>query len=262
MRRTTFFLIGLCAAGLAAPAHAAPEEIQVYMDEINDPGEIGLDLHLNYVPVGERGSEYPGAQPSLDRLRYTPEVSIGLPERFELGIYPTLGTIDPQGGVAVHGIKGRLKWLGPVPKGAKWWWGANFEIGHEDRSLSANPGNAEFKAMLGARFGRWTLAGNLNADFVVAGREPTPLAFDLDTRISYQMSRRLQIGVEAYDGLGTTRDFGSFARSEQSVFAVMDVEVGGGWGLNLGLGHGFTANRDDLIMKAIVSVPVGRKRRD
>lgn len=259
--RRFWLLIGLGVANLAAPARAAPEEIQVYMDELNDPWDTGLDIHFNYVPTGLPGIDYPGEQASVNRFRYTPEFALGLPGRFELGAYLPLGTIDREGRVAAHGVKGRLKWLGPVPKGANWWWGANFEIGYEDRALEINPVNAEFKAILGGRFGRWTLAGNLNLDFVVSGPQPTPLAFDFDSKISYKLSEKVEIGIEAYDGLGTTRDFGDFNQSEQTVYAVVDVDVGGGWAVNFGVGHGFGANPDDITVKAILSVPFSRKRR-
>ncbi|MBC7492425.1 MAG: hypothetical protein H7241_08290, partial [Novosphingobium sp.] len=70
----------LLMAGLIAPvvAHAAPEEIQVYLDEINRPGEVGLDVHINHVLSGDGSPDYPGAESSLHRLRITPEFSLGL----------------------------------------------------------------------------------------------------------------------------------------------------------------------------------------
>ena len=41
-----------CAA-LSLPARAVlPDEIQVYDDSINKPGEFGLELHLNATPAG------------------------------------------------------------------------------------------------------------------------------------------------------------------------------------------------------------------
>ena len=252
--------VALAPLLFAAPAHAAPEEIQVYLDELNAPGEIGLEVHVNYVPTGLPGIDYEGEQASVRRLRYTPEFSLGLPGHFELGFYPVLGTIDRDGRIDVHGTKARIKWQGPVPKGARWWWGANFELSYEDRALSINPSNAELKGFIGGRFGRWTLAANLNADFVAIGREPAPLSFDLDTRISYKLSKKVEIGVEAYDGFGSTRDFGAFAQSEQTVYAVIDVDTGAGWAVNFGIGHGFGANPDDVTLKAIVSVPIGRRR--
>ena len=33
----------------ASGAFAAPEEIQVYLDEFAEPGKFGLDFHTNYV---------------------------------------------------------------------------------------------------------------------------------------------------------------------------------------------------------------------
>jgi len=242
----------------AAPAFAAPEEIQVYMDELNDRGETGLDVHVNYVPTGSDGVDYPGEQSSLRRLRVTPEFSLGLGHGFELGAYLPLATLDRSGRLGADGAKLRLKWLGSRP-GQKLFWGANFEIGYENSRLAPNPWNAEFKTIVGAHLGRWTIANNVNFDFVVSGPNPSPLAFDIDTRISYQLKPGLAIGVESYDGAGTTRDFGDFRLSEQSSFLVMDADLGRGWALNFGIGHGFGANADGLILKAIVSAPIGRR---
>jgi hypothetical protein len=54
----------LVSGFLCSSAVAAPEEIQVYMDELNAPGEIGLDIHNNYVLSGDPGVDYAGEQPS------------------------------------------------------------------------------------------------------------------------------------------------------------------------------------------------------
>lgn len=258
MRRTMQRFSGLWLAVLAlpAPAIAAPEEIQVYMDELNAPGEVGLDLHLNHVPTGGDGIDYAGEQSSLRRFRLTPELSLGLGHGFELGVYVPLATLDRTGRLGADGAKVRLKWLGSRP-GAKIFWGGNFEIGYEDRRLSPNPWSAEFKTILGAHLGRWTIANNVNFDFVVSGPAPSPLAFDTDTRISYALTPKLAIGIESYDGFGSTRDFGDFRLSEQSTFFVIDADLGRGWGVNVGIGHGYGGNADGLILKAIISVPIG-----
>ena len=49
--------------------HAAPEEIQVYLDEFAEPGQFGLDLHTNFVPSAQPGS------PTFRQWRLTPELS-------------------------------------------------------------------------------------------------------------------------------------------------------------------------------------------
>lgn len=79
VRKWTTLLLCSIAAWPAA-AYAADEEIQVYVDDMSDPGEIGLDTHVNYVFSGESTvSDYSGAQDSLHRLRVTPEFSYGTP---------------------------------------------------------------------------------------------------------------------------------------------------------------------------------------
>jgi len=58
-------------AGMPAPVIAAPEEIQVYTDDINAPGEFGLELHVNYVLEGPRAPVYAGQVPTNHVLQVT-----------------------------------------------------------------------------------------------------------------------------------------------------------------------------------------------
>jgi hypothetical protein len=236
------------------PANAAPEEIQVYMDELNDPGEIGLDLHNNYVLSGDPRVDFPGQQPSLHRYRITPEWSLGLTRSLELGVYLPLATIDRHG-MFVDGVKFRLKWLAPRASGQDWFWGANFEIGREDHRLDQNPWNAELKGILGIRSGRWTAAANANLDFKVAGPAAAPATLEIATKVSYAISMTTALGIENYNGAGEVRHLGEFGSSEQSTYLTVDTALGK-WDLNLGVGHGYGSNPDWWIAKAIVSVPL------
>ncbi|MFX7853876.1 hypothetical protein ABTK08_20205, partial [Acinetobacter baumannii] len=79
-------LLGVMSV-IPAPAMAAPEEIQVYIDDLDSPGEVGLDTHINYTATGAstRG-DYQGAEDSLHRLRITPEFSLGLTRHLEAGL--------------------------------------------------------------------------------------------------------------------------------------------------------------------------------
>src|SRR5690348_6854061 len=159
------------AAGAAAPANAlaADEEIQVYMDEIGPPHRLGLDVHLNYVPDGRVAPDFPGEEASGSRFRVTPEWSWALTPNLELGAYLPLAEITRRGDIELGGVKGRIKWVAPRPAGQDWFWGLNFEIGRVRHQLDDNPWNAELKGILGTRKGPWTLAANLNVDWVVSG---------------------------------------------------------------------------------------------
>jgi len=48
---------------LASPAARASlqDEIQVYLDDIDRPGDVGLELHVNTTPSGRSTPDYPGA---------------------------------------------------------------------------------------------------------------------------------------------------------------------------------------------------------
>jgi hypothetical protein len=250
-------MVAFALGAMATPAQAAPEEIQVYMDEMDKPGHFGLDTHINDVPSGELTDDYPGQQQSLHQLRVTPEFSYGITPNLEAGLYLPLATMNARGRIDPGGVKTRLKFIAPRADGQKWWWGANFEIGHVDHRLDINPWNAELKGIIGMRTGKWTLAENANIDFVVSGPEPHSPQVEFDTKLAYAMTKKLSLGLESYNGTGSFAHFGSLGSSDQSIFAVADIDMGH-WALNIGVGKGFGTNADHTIVKAILSIPLER----
>lgn len=251
--------LALFALSLAAPglARAADEEIQVYMDEMNRQGGVGLDVHLNYTPDGRGANvDYAGQAASQGRWRITPEFSYGLTPNIELGAYLPLATIDADGKAEIGGVKGRIKYIAPRAEGAKGFWGLNFEIGKVRRDLDINPWNAELKGIAGYRSGPWTVAANANIDWMVSGPDHSPVTFELATKVSYQLREDLGVGVEAYTDLGTADRFGRLRDGDQRVYLVADKSFGR-WDLDLGVGYGFGQPEDHLVVKAIIGVPIG-----
>jgi hypothetical protein len=239
----------------AVPARAADEEIQVYMDEIGPPHVATLDVHLNYVPQGRTAPDYPGEEASGGRFRVTPEWAYALNPNLEFGAYLPLAEIRRDGGAEIGGAKARVKWVAPKAAGQDWFWGLNFEIGRVRHDVDRNPWNAELKGIAGVRKGPWTLAANLNVDWVVQGPDHGPPDLQLATKLAYALDKDTSIGVESYDAIGTTKRFTSFDRSDHQVFLVMDRSFGR-WDLDLGIGRGYGAPEDRWILKAIVGVPI------
>ena len=252
-------IAALALAATPLTARAADEEIQVYMDEIGAIGAPSLDVHLSYVPKGRDTASYPGEQLSEGRFRITPEWGYAISPTLELGAYLPLTTIDRDGRLEIGGVKGRLKYVAPRPEGRDWFWGVNFEIGKVREDLDINPWNAELKGILGVRKGPWTVAGNLNVGFVVSGPDKGDPDIGLATKIAYSFDETTSVGIENYNGLGTTGDFGTLADNDQEVFLVLDKGFGR-WDLNFGVGYGYGAYEDRWIVKAIVGVPLGRSR--
>lgn len=235
-------------------AYAAPEEIQVYMDELNKPGEIGLDVHVNNVIEGDGAPDYPSAERALHRWRLTPEFSLGLGHGFELGAYLPLATIASDGVLRAEGAKLRIKWL-TQHKEEGFYWGANLEVGRVSSRLEQNPWNGELKLIAGWRKGRVVLATNGNFDFVIDGPMPGPVTFDLDTKAGYKITKDITLGVESYHSFGPLHDLGQFRTEDQSTYLVADTHLGK-WDVNTGIGKGYGGNRDSLLFKLVLSVPL------
>src|SRR5690242_502608 len=114
---------------LAAPAFAADEEIQVYMDEIGALRKLSLDVHINNAVIGRRIATFPDEQASDGRTRITPEFGYALSDSWELGAYLPLANVDDTGELSVDGVKLRLKYIAPHQEQGLFW-GANLEIGY------------------------------------------------------------------------------------------------------------------------------------
>ncbi|WP_420383680.1 hypothetical protein [Novosphingobium sp.] len=246
----------LTACLLSTVAHAAPEEVQVYMDEINPARTPGLDLHLNDVITGRAGADYPGGETALHDFRITPEFSLGLGNGFEAGLYLPLATLS-EGVLRAQGAKARIKWIAPHAPDSPFYWGANFEIGRVAYRLDQNPWNAEIKGIAGWRRGKWNVALNGNFDFVVSGPVPSPATFELASKINYLVAPDVAFGVESYNGLGDLKYPALVQRNEQSSYLTIDTRIGK-WDINAGIGRGYGANPDRLIVKFVLGVPLPR----
>lgn len=255
-RRPLAMLATILAIAGAAPAHAADEEIQVYLNEINAPHQPGLELHVNDVASGDHTLDYPGQEQSIGRLRVTPEWSLGLDDHFELGAYLPLTTLDSSGHLRVDGWKLRLKWLGSHAERG-WFYGANYEVGRTSYRLDRNPWNNEIKLIGGYEAEHWIAGANINVDFALSGPARPPASVELASKFGYKLTETTTIGVESYNGAGTVSVPARFGQSPQSSFVALDTRLGK-WDFNLGVGHGYGTNRDGTIIKLIVGIPLGK----
>ena len=239
---------------LPLPAHAADEEIQVYLNEINPKGGFGLDLHVNDVLSGDPTPDYTGAQNPVHRLRVTPEWSWSATDNVELGLYLPLATLDAGGHFYADGAKVRIKWLPRHPEKG-FFYGINYEVGRVGHRLDQNPWNNEIKLIGGWEGDRWIVGANANLDFALSGPAKTPAELQWATRIGYKLPGKTVVGIESYNGLGSIRDFGHLAHTEHSTFLSVDTVIGK-WNLNAGMGKGYGTSKDDVIVKLIIGVPI------
>jgi len=250
--------IGGSALTVPGQAAAAPEEIQVYEDDLVKPGGVGLDLHFNDVLSGDPHPDHPGGAAPEHSFRFTPEFYYGLAPNLEVGVY-VLSQIERDGTTTVGGGKVRLKYIAPKAREDQpFYWGVNFEIGRVSNRYDVNPWNAELKGIAGYVRGPWKVVGNANLDWTVSGPDRQKPTLNLSAKVAYAVARDLSLGFETYNDIGNTHDFGRFGAQTQGLYVVADTSLHG-WDLNLGIGRGLTGSTDHWVIKAVVGVPFGAK---
>lgn len=237
-------------------ARAAGDEIQVYIDDIRARGERGLELHANYVPRGRLTPDYPGEQPPGHILRVTPEISYGLGNNFDVGLYVPFSANNDSGSTFSDYAKLRGKYLVNNERlGASEFYGLNVEIARSPRRVSPAHWSAELRGILGLRRGDWLLAVNpiLGLPLVRSVGDNT-VDFDVSTKIAKAVGGGLALGFEHYAEFGPVRKPAFGPDAGQATFAVFDYE-GKDWGVNFGIGHGWTGASDRRVVKMILGLP-------
>lgn len=245
-------IIAVALGIISVTAQGAPEEIQVYMDDLTKPGSFGMDVHNSYVLSGSGTPDYAGAQPPNHVYRLTPELYYGVSDNLELGLY-LLTTTIPGNPPNYDGEKLRFKYVPPHDESQGSFWGANFEIGKTSLRVSQAKTNAEFKGIYGYRSGPWTFAVNPNFDWSLSGPVSSPVSLDVDTKVAYKTKGGYQIGLESYNELGPLSNLGHLNQLSETLFAVIDTEVGK-FDLNAGIGRGLTPASDRWLVKFIVGI--------
>ncbi|MDE2371800.1 MAG: hypothetical protein KGN16_22725 [Burkholderiales bacterium] len=242
----------LLAAALAlcgAVAQAAPEEIQVYLDELSAPGQFGIDLHNNVALSASSTPAYAGAVPPDHVYRLTPEFYYGLTPELELGWY-VLTSRTGDGAASLDGSKLRLKYIAPHDEHSGAFWGLNFEFGRTRHTVSEQPWNAQLKGIVGYRDGAWTVGANPNLDWSPSPGGGPVLA-SLDLKVARAVAEGTQLGAELYSELGPASRIQGWRRNGKTLYLVLDRTVGADVDIDFGIGHGLTPDADRWVLKFI-----------
>jgi len=238
---------------LGARALAAPEEIEVYRDDVTATGDWGLEVNQNYVVSGPADDERSGALDPVGLYRLTPELDFGVAKDWEAGMLVEAAGQD--GDFGLHGAMAHVRYVASSP-GRSWYWGFNFEAGYTDARLADRPYSAELRGIFGYEGRRWIFAVNPTLE-TAAGRGGTePVSFEMQSKLGYRLTDGLLVGLESYNELGPVRGFQPPGRQPQTLYAASDYEWRG-LELNLGVGRGLTRTSDGWILKTVISIPFG-----
>ena len=253
------------AAGVAlalllhGPAQAAlPDEIQVYVDDLNDPGVLGLQEHINTTPVGSSDPGYPGESLARHGTRFTSEFAYGLNPDLEAGAYLPV-VVEANRYVRVACVKLRLKWVPvkPTDGAAGIFAGLNGELSQVAYRFDSSRRAFELRPILGWRNAQWLVAVNPVFEFPLQGpeRSQSP-GFSPQFKVARTVAQGVAAGFEYYAELGPVSDFEPYAEQQHSLYAALDIDRKP-WNINFGIGRGFTQSTDRWTIKMIIEIPLG-----
>jgi hypothetical protein len=248
--RLLLFLAAVCLT----TAHAFAQdnyEIQVYGADTVAPGATMVELHSNFTFVG-RKQTVDGLMPTDHALHETVEITHGFNDWFETGFYVFTYARSGEGyqWVGDH-IRPRVR----VPE--KWHWpvgvSLSTEVGYQRRDISPDTWTVELRPIVDRTLGRWYLAFNPSFDRSLHGENVDKgWEFSPNFKVSYDVTKKVALGLEYYGSLGPVGAPDPVAEQEQQIFPTFDLNLSPKWEVNFGLGVGMTRSTDHLIGKFIL----------
>jgi hypothetical protein len=234
-------------------------EVQVYGSDTVAPGNTMVELHSNFtvdgstVPAGSKSLLLAdGTYPTNHEEHETVEITQGWTPWFETGFYifTSAGTNQGYKWVGDH-IRPRVR----VPDSWKWPVGVSLslEVGYQRPIFSRDTWTLEIRPIVDKQLGRWYMAFNPTLDRSFHGPGvPQALTFSPNVKVAYNVTKKLQFGLEYYGALGDITGFDPLRDQQQQFVPAIDYDFGPNWEFNFGVGIGATSGTDHLLVKAIL----------
>lgn len=248
--RARFLLLVLLSFAAVAAFAQDNYEIQVYGSDTVKKGATMVELHSNYTFRGSKAIVN-GVNPTQDALHETVEITHGWNDWFETGFYLFTSYRHDEGWdyVGSH-IRPRVR----VPDSWHWRVGASLsaELGFQRRDFAEDTWTAELRPIIDKQVGPWYFAFNPALDSSISGLNANRgWEFSPNVKVSYDVTKKVTLGVEYYGTLGPVSDFDPVNAQQHQLFPSLDLNVGEAWEINAGIGFGLTPGTDRFIAKFI-----------
>lgn len=265
-------LIWALAALLSAGILSAQDnyEIQVYGSETVAPGRTMVEIHSNFTFSGSKGI-VDGMLPTEHAIHETLEITQGITPWFETGFY-VFSSINPGYGwqwVGDH-IRPRVRapedWHLPVGLSV------SLEFGYQRAKFSPDTWTLEIRPIIDRELATPRRCGDERCKVYISFN-PTldrsfhgsgvaqGVTFSPNFKVGYDLTKRVNAGLEYYGALGPVTGFDAIRDQEQQILPAIDLNLGPDWEFNFGVGVGVTHSTDHLLVKMIVGRRFGRGAR-
>ena len=86
------------------------------------------------------------------------------------------------------------------------------------------------------------------------------VVFSLNFKADYDITKKINAGVECYGSLGPLGNFDPLYHQEQQIVPAIDLNVSPKWEFNFGVGVGVTRGTDHLLVKMIIGRRFGKTK--
>lgn len=239
------FLFALCASA------QGNYEIQVYPSETVAAGHTMFEFHTNFTVEGSKDL-IDGVYPTNHQFHETLEITHGFNSFFETGFY-LFSNI--QSGVGWDFVGTHIRPRFRIPESWHWPVGISVsqEIGWQKPQYSPDTWTYELRPIVDKQIGRLYLAFNPTLDRALHGPDTRRgWAFSPNIKAGYDITKKVNAGLEYYGDLGPITGFDPFRDQQQQIVPAIDLNLSPNWEFNAGVGVGVTHGTDHLLVKMII----------
>jgi hypothetical protein len=229
-------------------------EIQVYGSATQATGSTMFELHSNYTFNGSTKT-VDGVLPSNHSLHETVEITTGITDIFETGVYLFMN-YTPGYGYQIVGAHVRPRVMAPdkwkLPVGLS----LSMEIGYQKPAYSNDTWSLEIRPIIDKQWGNLYISFNPTFGISLQSRYNSSVpTFEPNVKLSYAIFKNAAFGIEYYGDLGPVNQFDQGKEQNHALFIAYDMLNNAKWELNIGAGFGLTPATDPFVFKIIT----GRK---
>ncbi|MEP7278842.1 MAG: hypothetical protein ABI813_09385 [Bacteroidota bacterium] len=229
-------------------------EIQVYGSQTQLPKSTMFELHSNYTFNGQK-DESKGVLPSNHALHETLEITTGITNNFEIGVYLFTAYV-PGHGYQVVGSHLRPRIMAPIKWHLPVGLSLSTEIGYQRAAYSSSTWNIELRPIVDKQWQKWYVSFNPTLGISIKSNydKSTP-TFEPNIKFYYNFFKNTGLGLEYYGDIGYVNHLEKFPDQSGAIFVTYDLLNNPKWEFNMGAGIGVTSNTDKFVFKIIL----GRK---